>query len=71
MGIKDWFGGNKKKEEFREKAKETFRNAKLTPGKAQELNKLAEEFQIEDAGDDKTMLRKEVYNAAVGSAKAQ
>ncbi|APV49349.1 hypothetical protein BWI17_06450 [Betaproteobacteria bacterium GR16-43] len=71
MGIKDWFGGNKKKEEFREKAKETFKNAKLTPGKALELNKLAEEFQIEDAGDDKTMLRKEVYNAAVGSAKAR
>jgi hypothetical protein len=71
MGIKDWFGGDKKKQAFREKAKETLKGAKLTPGKAQELGQLAAEFEVEDAGDDKTMLRKEVYNAAAGSAKAR
>ena len=70
MGIKDWFGGDKKKDEFREKAKEVLGKGKLTPGKAAELGKLAEEHAIEDAGDDKTMLRRSIYNEAVGAVKA-
>lgn len=71
MGIKDWFGGDKKKQQFREKAKETLKSAKLTPGKADEVAKLAAEFQVEDAGDDKTQLRREIYNEAAGTAKAR
>lgn len=71
MGIKDWFGGDKKKEQFREKAKETLKKAKLTPGKADEVAALAKEFEVEDAGDDKTKLRREIYNEAAGTAKAR
>jgi len=71
MGIKDWFGGDKKMAQFRAKAKETLKRAKLTPGKAQELGAIAKEFEVEDAGDDKTMLRREIYNEAAGSAKAR
>jgi hypothetical protein len=71
MGIKDWFGGDKKKEAFREKAKETLKKAKLTPGKADEVAALAKEFDVEDAGDDKTKLRREIYNEAAGTAKAR
>lgn len=71
MGIKDWFGGDKNKQQFREKAKETLKKAKLTPGKAEEVAALAKEFEIEDAGDDKTQLRREIYNEAAGTAKAR
>jgi hypothetical protein len=70
MGIKDWFGGDKKKSEFREKAKEALAKGRLTPGKAAELDKLRQEHEVEDAGDDKTMLRREIYNQAVGAVKA-
>ena len=71
MGIKDWFGGSKNKEQFREKAKETLKRAKLTPGKAEELGEIAKTFEVEDAGDDKTQLRREIYNEAAGTAKAR
>ena len=70
MGLKDMFGGNKKKTEFREKAKEVVGTGKLTSGKAEELRQLSEAEGMNPA-DDKTMLRKEVYNKAVGSAKAR
>jgi len=70
MGIKDWFGGDKKKEEFREKAKEALGKGRLTPGKVAELDQLRKDHEVEDAGDDKTMLRREIYNEAVGAVKA-
>ena len=69
MGIKDWLGGDKKKDAFREAAKEALKG-KLTPGSAEKLAKVAEEHAV-DAGDDKTRLRREVFNEAVGSVKAQ
>lgn len=69
MGVKDWFGGGKKKTDFREAAKEALGTGKLVPGKAEQVAKLAADHQIEDASDDKTMLRREIYNKAVGSAK--
>ncbi len=69
MGVKDWFGGGKKKTQFREAAKEVLGAGKLVPGKAEQVAQLAAEHQIEDAADDKTMLRREIYNKAVGSAK--
>lgn len=71
MAIKDWFGGDKKKQAFRDKAKETLKRAQLTPGKAQELGAIAREFEVEDAGDDKTVLRREIYNEAAHTAKAR
>lgn len=70
MGIKDLFGKGKKAE-FREKAKEAVAKGKLAPGKAEELAALSKEHDIEDPGDDKTMLRREIYNKAAGGAKAR
>jgi len=70
MGLKDLFGKGKKAE-FREKAKETLATGKLTPDKVKQLEQLRAEHEIDDPGDDKTMLRKEIYNKAVGSAKAR
>ncbi len=70
MGIKDLFGKGRKKAEFREAAKEVLQG-KLTPGKAAELENLRREHDVEDAGDDKTMLRRDVYNKAVGAVKAR
>ena len=69
MGIKDLFGGGKKAE-FREKAKEVVGSGKLTAGKAEELKRLSQAEGM-DPGDDKTMLRKEIYNSAVGTARAR
>lgn len=70
MGIKDLLGGGKKKAEFREKAKEVVGTGKLTAGKAEELRKLSQAEGM-DPVDDKTMLRKEIYNKAVGTARAR
>jgi len=70
MGIKDLFGKGKKKAEFREKAKEVL-NGKITPGKAAELQALSQQHEIDDPGDDKTMLRREIYNKAAGTVKAR
>src|SRR5258708_34088401 len=69
MGIKDLFGKGRKKAEFREAAKEVLQG-KLTPGKAAELENLRREHDVEDAGDDKTMLRRDVYNTAFGAVRA-
>ena len=69
MGIKDLFGKGKKKAEFREKAKEAL--SKFTPGKAEELEAIGKAHEIDDPGDDKTMLRREIYNKAAGAVKAR
>ena len=71
MGIKELFGKGKKKAEFREKAKEVLAKGKLTPGKAAELDALSKAHEIDDPGDDKTMLRRDIYNKAAGIAKAR
>lgn len=70
MGIKDLFGGGKKKAEAREMAKEVVGSGKLSAGKVEELKKLSAEQGV-DLADDKTMLRKEIYNEAVGGARAR
>src|SRR5438105_11820605 len=70
MGLKDMFGGGKKKAETREKAKEMVGTGKLTGDKVEQLKKLSAEEGV-DLADDKTMLRKEIYNKAVGTAKAR
>ncbi len=69
MGIKDLFGKGKKAE-FREKAKEVAQG-KLSPGKAAELAALSKEHDIDNPGDDKTMLRREIYNKAAGGARSR
>ncbi|HLX23825.1 MAG TPA: hypothetical protein VKR38_10795 [Usitatibacter sp.] len=70
MGIKDLFGGNKKKAEVREKAKEVLAEGKIAPGKADALARLVKE-QGEDLADDKTMLRREIYNKAAGNVRGR
>ena len=70
MGIKDWFGGDKKKDAFREKAKEAL-SGKLAPGKAAELAKISKQHEIENPADDKTQMRREIFNQAAGAVKAQ
>jgi hypothetical protein len=70
MGLKDLFG-NKKKDELREKAKEVVaKDGKLAPGRVEALKALAEEHNA-DLADDKTKLRRDIYNEAVGTAKAR
>lgn len=69
MGLKDLFG-NKKKEELREKAKEVVSAGKLEPGKAEALKKLSQQHE-EDLADDKTRMRRSIYNKAVEGAKAR
>ena len=71
MGLKDFFGGGKKKDELREKAKEVVtEDGKLTPNTTAKLKAFAEE-NAADLADDKTMMRRDIYNKAVGMAKAR
>jgi hypothetical protein len=71
MGIKDLFGSGKKKAAFREKAKEALSEGRLVPGKAEALAKLSAQHEIEDPSDDKTMLRREIYNEAADNVRAR
>ncbi|HUQ29857.1 MAG TPA: hypothetical protein VM051_14770 [Usitatibacter sp.] len=70
MGIKDWFAADRKKAQFREKAKEAL-SGKLAPGKAQKLAEVARQHEIENPADDKTQLRREIFNQAAGAVKAR
>jgi len=71
MGIKDWFGGDKKKAAYREKVKEAVSDGKLSSSDMQQLAKLREELDVTDAADDKTSLRRDLYNEAVGAARSK
>ena len=71
MGIKDWFGGDKKKAAYREKVKEAVSDGKLSTTDLQELKALREELDVTDAADDKTQLRRELYNEAVDAARSK
>jgi hypothetical protein len=71
MGLKDFFGGGKKKEELAEKAKDVVSSdGKLTPQTTEKLKAFAQENEA-DFADDKTRVRKDIYNKAVGMAKAR
>jgi hypothetical protein len=69
MGIKDWFGGDKKKAAFRDKIKEAVADGKLDSQDLKNLEKARMELDIVGAGDDRTVLRREVYNEAVAAVK--
>jgi len=71
MGIKDWFGGDKKKQAYRDKVKEAVSDGKLSSTDMQELNKLRTELDVTDAADDKTSLRRDLYNEAVDAARSK
>lgn len=71
MGIKDWFGGEKakKKEQLRDKVKDLVSDGKLSNSDLMEIKALQQELEVTPAADDKTELRREIYNEAVGAAK--
>ena len=71
MGIKDWFGGDKKKSAYREKVKEAVSDGKLDAADMQELKALRQELDVTDAADDKTQYRREIYNEAVDAARSK
>ena len=71
MGIKDWFGGDKKKAAYREKVKEAVSDGKLSPTDMQELKALRAQLDVTDAADDKTQYRREIYNEAVDAARSK
>ena len=70
MGIKDWFGGDKKKAQFRDKVKEAVSGGKLSSADLEKLETLRKELEVEDPADDKTQLRRDIYNRAVAAVKA-
>src|SRR3954469_10107819 len=71
MGIKDWFGGDKKKAAYREKVKEAVSDGRLDASDMQELKALRQELDVTDAADDKTQYRREIYNEAVEAARSK
>lgn len=70
MGIKDWFGGDKKKAAYREKLKEAVSDGKLDSHDMKELAKLQQELDVPSPAEDRTVMRREIYNEAVAAAKS-
>ena len=70
MAIKDWFGGSKKKDEYHRKLKEAASAGKIDAAKAAEREKLRASLDVNDIADDKTQMRRDVYNKAAGAVKA-
>jgi hypothetical protein len=62
MAIKDWFGGDKKKAQFREALKEAVSDGKLTPER--------KTLNTSSAAEDRTQVRREVFNTAVDAVKS-
>ncbi len=71
MGIKDWFGGDKKKEAYRDKVKEAVADGKLDSKELRELEEHRKEHDVEDIRGDKTIIRKGIYNEAVAAVKKE
>lgn len=69
MGIKDWFGGDKKKAAYRGKLKEAVAKGKLNTQDLKDLHKLQQELNVSPAADDQTAMRREIYNEAVGAVR--
>src|ERR1700681_2646216 len=69
MGIKDWFGGDKKKAAYRDKIKEAVSDGRLDTQDLKTLEEFRKELDIVGAGDDRTVLRREVYNEAVAAVR--
>ena len=70
--LKDMLGGGeqaKKKEQYRDKVKEAVQDGKLSTTDMMELKALRDELEVTDAAEDRTELRREIYNEAVGAAK--
>lgn len=71
MGIKDWFGGDKKKAAYREKVKEAVSDGKLSSTDMQNLQQLREQLDVTDAADDRTSIRREIYDEAFDAKRSK
>ena len=71
MGIKDWFGGDKKKAAYRDKVKEAVADGKLSSTDLHDLAKLREQLDVTDAADDKTSIRRAMYDEAFDAKRSQ
>lgn len=69
MALKDWFGGDKKKAAYRDKVKEAVSDGKLSSKDAAELAALRKDLDVSEVDDDKTRLRRDIFNEAVGAVK--
>jgi hypothetical protein len=78
VGIKDWLGGDKikelfagdkKKAAYRDKVKEAVSDGKLDTQEMKSLEELRKELDVTDARDDKTIIRRALYNEAVNAVK--
>ena len=71
MGIKDWFGGDKKKAAYREKVKQAVSDGKLSPTDIHDLQQLRDQLDVADAAEDKTSLRRELYEEAADAKRSE
>ena len=69
MGIKDWFGGDKKKAAYRDKLKEAVSDGMLDTQEMKDLEELRKELDVSQAAEDRTIIRREIYNEAVGAVR--
>lgn len=69
MGIKDWFAGDRKKAAYREKVREAVADGRLNAEDMRKLDELRQELDVTAAADDKTVMRRELYNQAVGAVR--
>ena len=68
-GIKGWLEGDKKKEAFRDKVKEAVADGRLDAEDLKNLEQARQELGVTDARDDKTVIRRAIYNEAVSAVK--
>jgi hypothetical protein len=69
MGIKDWFGGDKKKAALRDKVKEAVSDGRLSSSDLKDIEEARRELDVTPAADDKTVFRREIYNEAVDAVR--
>jgi hypothetical protein len=81
MGIKDWLGGekiekmkelfqgDKKKQEFRDHVKEALQDGRLDSKDLKELEEKRQELGVTDARDDRTVIRRALFNEAVDAVR--
>ena len=69
MGIKDWFAGDRKKAAFREKVREAVADGRLDADDMRKLDELRRELDVTPAADDRTIMRRELYNEAFGAVR--
>ncbi len=69
MGIKDWFGGDKKKAALRDKVKEAVSDGRLDSDDMKAIEEARRELDVTPAADDKTVFRREIYNEAADAVR--